>query len=64
MEAKEPTRMGPKRIKGEKGGAWVVQLVDRPSLDFSSGLDLRVVSSSPTLGLKTKKKKKKYTQWV
>lgn len=31
-------------------GAWVAQLVKRPTLDFSSGLDLKVMSSSPALG--------------
>ena len=30
--------------------AWVAQSVKRLTLDFSSGLDLRVVSSSTTLG--------------
>ena len=30
-------------------GAWVAQLVEHPILDLSSGLDLRVVGSSPTL---------------
>ena len=28
----------------------MVQLVKRPTLDLSSGLDLRVMSSSPMLG--------------
>ena len=44
-------------------GAWVAQLVERPTLDLSSGLDLRVVSPSPTLGsvlgIKPALKKKK-----
>jgi len=31
-------------------GHVVVQLVKHPTLDLSSGLDLRVVSSSPALG--------------
>ena len=31
-------------------GAWVSQLVKCPTLDLSSGLDLSVMSSSPTLG--------------
>ena len=31
-------------------GTWVAQSVKRLTLDFSSGLDLRVVSSSSTLG--------------
>ena len=31
-------------------GAWVAQLVKHLTLDLSSGLDLRVVSSSPVLG--------------
>ena len=29
---------------------WVAQLVKHPTLDLSSDLDLRVVSSSPFLG--------------
>jgi len=29
---------------------WVAQLVKRPTLDFGSGHDLRVVRSSPTSG--------------
>ena len=32
------------------GGAWVAQSVKHRTLDLSSGLALRVVSSSPTLG--------------
>ena len=32
------------------GGAWVAQSVERLTLDFSSGHDLRVVGSSPALG--------------
>ena len=32
-----------------KGGAWVAQSVKPPTLDFSSGLDLRVMSSNPEL---------------
>ena len=32
------------------GGTWVVELVEHPTLDFSSGLNLRVLSSSPMLG--------------
>ena len=31
-------------------GVWVAQLVKHLTLDLSSGLDLRVVSSSPSLG--------------
>jgi len=31
-------------------GAWVTQLMKRPTLDFSSGHDLRVVRSSPASG--------------
>ena len=31
-------------------GARVAQLVTHPSLDLSLGLDLRVMSASPTLG--------------
>ena len=34
----------------EKGGTWVAQSVKPPTLDFSSGHDLRVVRLSPTLG--------------
>ena len=30
-------------------GAWVAQSVKHPTLDLSSGLDLRVMSSSPIL---------------
>ena len=29
---------------------WVAQFVKCPNLDLSSGLDLRVMSSNPTLG--------------
>ena len=32
-------------------GAWVAQSIKHLTLDLSSGLDLRVVSSSPTLGV-------------
>lgn len=35
-------------------GAWVARLVKSPTLDLISGLDLRVVRSSPTLGLEKK----------
>ena len=31
-------------------GVWMAQLVERLTLDLSSGLDLRVMSSSPALG--------------
>ena len=31
-------------------GAWVAQSVERLTLDFSSGHDLRVMGSSPALG--------------
>ena len=31
-------------------GAWVAQLVKRPTLDFSSGRGLKVLGSSPALG--------------
>ena len=45
-------------------GAWVNQSVRHPALDLSSGLDLRVVSSSPALdsilGMERTLKKKKY----
>ena len=30
--------------------AWVAQLVESPTLDLSSGLDLRVMDSGPMLG--------------
>ena len=33
-----------------KWGAWVAQLVERPTLDLGSGLGLGVESSSSTLG--------------
>ena len=51
--------------KKKKGlGAWGVQAGKCPTLDLSSGLDLRVMSSSPALGSvvgvkPTLKKKKK-----
>ena len=32
-------------------GAWVVQLVERPTLDFSSGHDLTVREIKPCMGL-------------
>lgn len=32
------------------GGVWVAQSVERPTLDFGSGHDLRVVGLSLTLG--------------
>jgi len=35
--------------KKSLGGAWVAQLVKRPTLDLSSGLDLKVVGSGFTL---------------
>ena len=38
-------------IKKSFEGAWVAQLVKHLTHDFSSGLDLRVVRSSPTLGM-------------
>ena len=38
--------------KGKLRGAWVTQSVKRPTLNLSLGLDLRVVSSSPTLASK------------
>jgi len=31
-------------------GTWVAQLVKHPTLDFSSGHDLRVIRSNPALG--------------
>ena len=33
------------------GGTWVAQLFGHPSVDLSSGLDLRVLTLSPTLGM-------------
>ena len=36
-----------KKKKNYIQGTWAAQSVKRPTLDFSSGLDLRVVSSSP-----------------
>ena len=33
-------------------GAWISQSLKHLTLDLSSGLDLRVMSSSPTLGFK------------
>lgn len=33
--------------KNEVEGAWVSQSVKHPTLDFSSGHDLRIVRSSP-----------------
>lgn len=38
------------RQKIKNRGAWVAQLLNRLILDLSSGLDFRVVSSSPTVG--------------
>jgi len=57
-------------LKRKARGTWVAQSVKHPTLDFSLGLDLRVVSSSPTLGftlgsmldMDPKKKKKKERQ--
>lgn len=37
-------------FKYSNRGPWVAQLVKPLTLDFSSGLDLRVMSSSPMLG--------------
>ena len=44
--------MGGHIIKPPHKDPWVAQSVKHPTLDLSSGLDLRVVSSSPTLGFK------------
>ena len=47
------------RMEGNNGfendfrDAWVAQLVKRPTLDFGSGHDLKVVRSNPVLGLWT-----------
>ena len=40
-------------LKEQVLGAWVAQSVERPTLDLSSGLDLRVVSSRPKSGSST-----------
>ena len=37
-------------VKIDTKGTWVAQWVKHLTLDLSSGLDLRVVSSSPMLG--------------
>jgi len=37
-------------MKNTLKGCWVAQLVECPSLDFSSGHDLRVMGSSPKSG--------------
>ena len=37
-------------LKVKIQGTWVAQSVKHLTLDLSSGLDLRVLSSSPTLG--------------
>ena len=45
METESPQlKMEPQR------GAWVVQSVERPTLDFGSGHDPRVAGSSPASG--------------
>ena len=36
--------------KKKKRGTWVARSIKPPALDLSLGLDLRAVSSSPTLG--------------
>jgi len=36
--------------KTEMRGTWVAQSVKRPTLDFGSGHDLRILGSSPVLG--------------
>ena len=38
------------KLYSKNCGSWVSQLVKCPTLDFSSGHDLTVVRSSPTLG--------------
>lgn len=46
------------------GGAWVAQSIECLTLDPGSGLDLTVMSSSPTMGMEpTLKKKKKDGFW-
>ena len=37
--------------KGKFGGAWVAQLVEHPTLDFSSGHDLAVCGFGSQVGL-------------
>jgi len=39
-----------KKIKGQARGAWVAHSAKCPTLDFSSGHEIRVVKSSPVLG--------------
>ena len=39
-----------KNAESLDAGTWVAQLIKRPTLDLSSGLDLRVMSSGPALG--------------
>ena len=41
---------GPKSSKSQ--GTWVAQSVNHPNLDISSGIDLRVVSLDPCVGLR------------
>jgi len=46
-------------VSSTQTGVWVAQSVKCPTLDLSSGLDLRITSSSPTEAyLKTKQKPK------
>ena len=42
--------IGKRRIINNYRGTWVAQSVKPPTLDLSSGLDLKVMSSSPVLG--------------
>jgi len=48
-----------KMDKSNFQGTRVAQSVKRPTHDLNLGVDLRVVSSSPTLGMKHTLKKKK-----
>ena len=43
-------REGEENLKITPGGAWVAQLLERPTLDFCSGHDPRVTGLSPASG--------------
>ena len=43
-------------MKEKYRGTWVAQLVNGPTLDFSSGLDFRVMRSEPCVGLCTQQR--------
>ena len=49
LEPKTPLKK-PKSLKKINRGSWVAQSVKCPTLDLNSGFDIRVVSSSPSLG--------------